>query len=355
MLMQPKSSSFPKLYGFGIVKNGLKFDFPFRESVLSLKPLVEKVYYVLGDSSDNTNDEFIKLDFCTTENSNWDMSLKDGLVISIETNKALSLLRKSIDINNAWGIYLQADEVLHQDDYQVLMDDIARAEAEGFDAITFRYLHFWQSHHQIAISKNWYPWEIRAIKLESDIVSWGDGQSFKNCKKVLKSEARIFHYGHVREAASYEEKMRFQAAFHFKGIRYYRKRFETKRNHIKQRSITYYGTHPETMKERILRMKDVWELPEKKIVYIVGDKKDYSETLLNSINCSEIGWVNSLTQVPRQYRSSTVLTNPGPLDLLFRRTRVPSKMCSPLADDWNPDFKLTLQLSEKKIGLKNKT
>lgn len=332
--MQQKSLNSFKLYGFGILKNGVKFDFPFRESLLSFKSLVDKAYYVLGDSVDNTNEEFKKFEFCLTEYSTWDASLKDGLVISVETNKAIDFLKRSIELENSWGIYLQADEVLHQDDYDLIKSDIIKADALGCDAITFRYLHFWKTHHHIAISKNWYPKEIRIIKLDSDIVSCGDGQSFTNYKKVFNSESRIFHYGHVRVAEAYEQKMQFQASFHFKGLRYYRKRLKNRLDRMKQKAIEYYGTHPLVMKDRILRMHDVWELPAQKIIYILGSKKDYSELMINSINVNEIFWVDSEKEIPRNYRSQAVITN------------------SFLEEKWSNDCRLTLQLSEKKIGLK---
>lgn len=353
MSMQPKSLNSVKIYGFGIIKNGVKFDFPFRESVLSFKSLVEKVFYVLGDSADDTNLEFQKFDFCVTENSIWDTTVTNGIVISQETNKALTLLKKSVDCKSAWGIYLQADEVLHQEDYALIRNDLEKAELEGFDAISFRYLHFWKTHHEIAITKGWYPREIRAIKLDSEIVSWGDGQSFKNCKKILNSEARIYHYGHVREANAYSQKMQFQTSFHFQGIRYYRKRFKAQWVHLKEKSINYFGTHPLVMKDRIISMKGTWELPEEDRVYILGDKNNYSEKLILAIKAKEIYWIKTLSEAPREFQSKVVITNPTGLDFYFKRTKVKSKMESPLAEDWSLDFRLILQLSEKKIGLKN--
>ena len=60
--MPQKFSNSVKLYGFGVLKNGVKFDFPYRESVLSMEPITEQIYFALGDSEDTTNDEFKKFE-----------------------------------------------------------------------------------------------------------------------------------------------------------------------------------------------------------------------------------------------------------------------------------------------------
>ena len=44
-----------KIFGFGIIKNGVKFDYPFIESLRSMLPLVEKIYFNVGDCEDNTH------------------------------------------------------------------------------------------------------------------------------------------------------------------------------------------------------------------------------------------------------------------------------------------------------------
>ena len=104
----------------------------------------------------------------------------------------------------AWGFYLQCDEILHEDDFELIKEDFEKAQASGCDAISFRYFHFWMDHHHVAINKKWYPQEIRAVKVDSECESWGDAQSFRKVKKVYESDARIYHYGHVREQESYQ-------------------------------------------------------------------------------------------------------------------------------------------------------
>lgn len=346
--MQQKSLSSIKIYGFGIIKNGVKFDFPFKESIYSLKPIVDKVFYVLGDSEDSTNLFFQNQDFINTRSSVWDKSLQKGLVLSVETNKALNFLRDSVDLDGAWGIYLQADEVLHEDDYELIKNDIIRAENEGFDAISFRYLHFWQTHHDLAISKSWYPHEIRAIKLKSNIESWGDAQSFKNMQKIFYTEARIYHYGHVRERKAYEDKMHTMGSMYHKGFKFYRKKILSYFKRHKHKTIPFFGNHPKIMQERILRLNDIWSLPKVEEIYIVGDSKLCSQEFLEKINAQKINWVMSPDDIPSSFKGEITYFD----SKYVKKTNVPLKMASPFAKEWNPEFRLTLLLSEKNVGLK---
>lgn len=354
--MPQKFSNLIKLYGFGVLKNGVKFDFPFRESLKSMAPITEKIYFALGDSEDSTNDEFEKLDYCKVIHTTWDKSLKDGKVISVETNKALQFLKKDLGsdgLNNAWGLYLQADEVIHEDDFEILKKDIEYCEQNGFDAISFRYLHFWQTHHHIAVTKNWYPHEIRIIKLDSNIESWGDGQSFRNQTGVFFTEARIFHYGHVREQKAYAEKMRFQSSFHHADHLVDEKLKKDAENSKKHKTNYFFGTHPAVMKERILRMNDIWELPVVPEVAIVGNPEKYSELVVKKIAAEKVSWFKDVGQVPQKLRKTMIVTEPTLLDYFLKRAEPNLKMRSKHAQPWSDDFKLIMQLSSRKIGLKH--
>ncbi len=261
-----------KLFGFTLLRNGVKFDYSFRESFLSLSKITQNIFITLDKGEDNSLNEVEKIPGIKIIPSHWDMSLKSGLVLSVETNKALAALRAEHgNDDEAWGIYLQADEVLHSEDFDLLKRDIELADKSGCDAISFRYLHFWKTHSHVVISKKWYPHETRAIKLKSPIESWGDAQGFRNYKKIFYTEARIFHYGHVRESASYNDKMRAMGKLYHTELNE-GKRFEKgMKNALKNKCVLYFGSHPVEMKELILRMGDVCELPEIEELAIVGN------------------------------------------------------------------------------------
>lgn len=343
------------LYGFTLLRNGVKYDYSFKESLLSLAPLVKKIYLAL-DSGDDTSEEELKaMPFVKIIPSLWDMNLKKGLVLSVETNKALKALREDVDdLVSAWGIYLQADEVLHQDDYEILKADIEKAHNEGFDAISFRYLHFWQTHHHLAISKKWYPHEVRAIKLDSNIESWGDAQGFRNFQKIFYTEARIFHYGHVREQSSYKEKMRDMGKLYHSAADLEKRLEKGLKDARKNKCVSYFGTHPDVMRDRILRMNDIWQLPERDVVYIVGNPQKYSIHLVSQINARKVIWCESAREVPWAEKKNMVLLNPSIIDHFLKRSTTPKGMLSKHALPWSDDFRFIMQLSERGVGFKEK-
>src|SRR3990167_5875781 len=154
------------IYGFAILRNGVKYDYPFQESLRSLCALCHTVYLALGRSEDGTDAALGELNNLVILPTVWDESLRtSGLILSQQTNIALSALRERHPIG--WGIYLQADEVLDERDFPKFRAVLQTAERNGCDAVSFRYLHFWQSYDRLAVSPRWYPQEIRAVRLES--------------------------------------------------------------------------------------------------------------------------------------------------------------------------------------------
>jgi hypothetical protein len=338
-----------KLFGFTLLRNGVKYDYSFRESLLSLEPIVEKTFLALDPGEDSSADAVQKISSVKIIPSKWDMTLAKGLVLSVETNKALSALRAEHgDDENAWGLYLQADEVLHEDDYEILKRDIEEANRTGCDVVSFRYLHFWQNHHQLAIAKNWYPQEIRAVKLKSNVVSYGDAQSFSSHNKTFFTEARIYHYGHVRDQNVYKKKMEDMSKLYDADAT--KSKYYNQKDREKDYTdcIPYYGTHPLVMKERILRMGDVWELPVVEEIFLVGEKKNYSEKVLKTIAAKKVHWMINESRV--KPGMIVVDLHPGLLKKLLGYSKVPAKMKSKHAHLWSAEFRFILQLSEKEIG-----
>ncbi len=142
------------LYGFTLLRNGVKYDYPFRESLRSLVELCGEVYVALGQSEDGTEASLDGINHLKLIHTVWDEGLRrSGLVLSAQTNIALDALRRAHP--KGWAVYLQADEVLHEAEFAKLRADIYAAEEQGCDAVSFRYLHFWQSYDRLAISPRW--------------------------------------------------------------------------------------------------------------------------------------------------------------------------------------------------------
>jgi hypothetical protein len=345
-----------KLFGFTMIRNGVKFDYPFRESLFSLAKITEKVYVALGEGEDETEKIVMDMNFVQAIPTKWDDNLrKGGIILSQQTNVALEALRRDHGkISGTWGFYIQGDEVLHEEDYATILRDIALADEAGCDAVSFRYLHFWQDHHSIAINKKWYPHEIRAVKLDAEIWSWGDAQSFTGQENVYESDATIYHYGHVRDQSAYlSKKADILKRYHDDGklSKYQRK----ERRFDKQTEVLgFWGKHPLVMKERMERLGGIWELPPAKQVTIVGDRSKISDQIAENINAHKVYFVSSTKEVGKISRKNVVIMRPNFWQKILYWTWVPVKMRSKLAREWTEDFKLVLKLSERGIGIRTK-
>ncbi|MBY0469858.1 hypothetical protein K2X30_01735 [bacterium] len=338
--------SAPRIFGFALLRNGIKYDYPYRESLISLGGLCERVFLALGNSEDDTAQSLTDLDFLEIQNTVWDEnSRRGGHILSQQTGLALQALRTFVreqEIKNAWGFYLQADEVLNEGEYDLLREDIAEASAEGFDAVRFRYLHFWQRYDQIAIGKRWYPQEIRAIRLDSEIESYGDAQSFRNAKKIFESDASIFHFGHVRDPERYKKKTR---EFH----RWWHPDHEIpeviargEKIEAAEETVPYLGPYPKCMEGR---MKLQISKPKK--VWVVGKPENYPG-LESRIHAEEVLW-GPETKAKSSGADAIVHLQPGILKKLFQNN--PLSMKSKNARPWTDDFVLRLKFAEKGVAL----
>jgi len=207
-----------KISGFTIVRNGVKYFYPFREAILSILPLCDELIVNVGDSEDSTNDvvKSIKSDKIRIIKRTWDMTLRDqGKLLSVETNAALK------ECTGNWGVYIQADEVLHEK----YIDNVKKAmhqylSNESVEGLRFRYKHFYGSYDYFQDNyRNWYIKEIRIIKLNKGIISWGDAMSFRHENgapvKPVDIDAEIYHYGWVRPPDTMiQKRLDFHKLFH---------------------------------------------------------------------------------------------------------------------------------------------
>ena len=204
--------------GFTLVRNGVLFDYPFRESIRSLLPIVDELIVNVGVGEDQTLAEIDRLQAETggekiqVFESVWPLDdpekKKSGLILSEQTNLALDRCR------GEWCIYLQADEILHENDTAILRDSLEKASKRAeIDALVFDYKHFYGSYDVVQYSRSTYRREIRAIRRSSGVRSIGDAQSFRypdgSKPRATLTGARIFHYGWVRSPEAMKEKTFF--------------------------------------------------------------------------------------------------------------------------------------------------
>lgn len=247
-----------KISGFTFIRNAVVFSYPFLESLNSLLPLCDELIIVAGKSDDNTIDVLKSLNNPKIKifETEWDMTLKTGgIIYSQQTNLALE------KCTGDWCIYLQADEVIHEKDYDLILKDINRIETNPkIDALLFKYRHFYGSYNYVGVGRQWYKREIRAFRNTGNVCSWGDAQGFR--KKVddkyeklraYQSSAEIFHYGWVRPPKAQLKKIRITG-------NYYHETVDNKLEEIGELEFDYNsayelkkfeGTHPANMKNKI--------------------------------------------------------------------------------------------------------
>lgn len=246
-----------KVAGFTIVRNAIKYDYPVKESILSVLPLVDVFYVGVGNSEDNTL-EFIKnlnepkIKIIETI---WDDSLREGgQVLAIETNKVFDQIPLDFD----WCFYIQADEVIHENDYVEVKEQMAKnLENTKVDGLLFKYTHFYGTYDYVGDSRVWYRNEIRIIRNNKNIRSYRDAQGFRkidNSKLNVKSiNASVFHYGWVKHPAKQKEKEKsFHKMWHDDT---WMKENVADTNEFDYSAIDslkkFTGTHPLLMKSRI--------------------------------------------------------------------------------------------------------
>jgi len=341
----------PSLHGFTLLRNGLKYDYPFRESLSGLRALCDSVVVAVGKSEDGTEEALKSFDLVTIPTV-WDEAKRQGgVILSEQTNIAIEELRRRQSALG-WGFYLQADEAISERDFDLIRNDVLKAEAQGYDCISFRYLHFWQSYEAIAVGKRWYPQEIRCVKLDSKIESYGDAQSFRNWTKKLESEAVIYHYGHVREAAAYEKKKK---DFH----RWWHSDAEIagviargEKGDRSEETLRYLGPHPSFMMERIKAHGGLSASSDREIT-VFGRQNDYSPEFLSRVR-ARLTWTSEQSVLLKAKPEDAVLLSPLPLlARLFGGGKFSSGvgrgMGSPQARDWSPEFRALLKFSEKGV------
>lgn len=330
-----------KIYGIALIKNGVKFDYPFRESLLSLLPLVEKVYINIGKSDDTTLEEVRKLPKVEIIEVDWDNNRSDkGKIFSDMTNIPIKKMREEVLEEDAWAFYLQSDEILHEDDYDQIKKDIAKAQAEGYDSVKFRYLHFWQKIDELAVNKRWYPEEIRAFKIKSNIISTLDAQGFEGPTKTLSSNCHIWHYGHVREKKAYEEKMKRFHQYYRKGFNYYRKQVKLKIQDFlnPERTIRFIGKHPQYALERNKRLDRGFEIKPISDLHITGDASLFDQEIFKNLN------VKNITFNDESHSPNAVIINLNKIKW--------KKTYSHLCKEWTPNFQLVIELSRHGVEVR---
>jgi glycosyltransferase involved in cell wall biosynthesis len=241
-----------RISGFTFIRNGVTLGYPFVPSIRSLLPLCDEVVVNVPRSTDDTLAQVRaigepKIRILETE---WDETQRTaGLAFSLHTNLALE------QCTGNWRVYIQGDEVLHEDSIPALRAAMERERGDSaVQGLLVDYTHFYGSYWTEVYSFGWYYKEVRVVRRDPDIRSRGDAQGFRTRAgeklRVRPSGGRYFHYGFALEPDVARRKHANLASLYNneEGVR-----------RLAQRPPGYYrddqkvkpfkGTHPAVMRE----------------------------------------------------------------------------------------------------------
>ncbi|HEY3279593.1 MAG TPA: hypothetical protein VGJ83_03700 [Gemmatimonadales bacterium] len=197
------------LSGFTLVRNAVKLDFPVIPAIRSVLEVCDEVVVNVGKSEDETRDLVASIGDPRVRilDTEWDLT-KKNVMLSIETQRAMDACRGS------WGIYIQADEVLHERGAHVLKSAAVEWNGDArVEGLLVRYRHFYGGFDTVATNRRWYRREVRCVRLGGglDIRPYQGAQGFRvgpaNRKiRARVTDAEMFHYGWARPARAIREK-----------------------------------------------------------------------------------------------------------------------------------------------------
>jgi hypothetical protein len=243
-----------KVSGFTFLRNGQKLGYPFVASIRSILPLVDEFVIALGPCDDETEKMLreigdAKIRIIPTqwnERIRPDYSVK-GFVYGQQKSIAL------FNCTGDWAFYLEADEVLHEDDLPRIRAAMEKhLDDERVEALAFDYLHFYGNKNTIAWSPGWYRSEVRILR--NTLPAWSSEALFFNVldshkksryPRAAHTGATIFHYGWVRSEAQMNLK---SAAI----LKFWQNRPATDLDYTKIDAAvlkSFSGTHPKTVQD----------------------------------------------------------------------------------------------------------
>jgi hypothetical protein len=158
-------------------------------------------------------------------------------------------------------------------------------EVEG---LLFNYKHFYGSYNYIGCSRRWYRREIRIVRPNARVRSWGDAQGFRINEKKLHVkliDASIHHYGWVKPPEVQQLKQKtFNKFWHSDEWVNQHVGVASEYNYMQGGKLTIFdGNHPAVMAERISKQNWFFYYNPMKVQLTVKEK------ILDAIE-SQYGW-----------------------------------------------------------------
>ncbi len=310
-----------RISGFTMVRNATKLYYPIEASIRSILPIVDEFVVALGDCDpdDRTRQviEGIGSSKVKIISTTWDLDrFPNGMENAHQTDLAKD------HCHGDWLFYLQADEVVHEDDLPVIQARCRQLLGDKrIEGLLFNYRHFWGDYNHYHDSYGWYPREIRIIRNEEDIHSWKSAQSFRHIPdfdginyrvsegtrklNVALVAATIYHYGWVRPPKLMQRKRKSLDTIH-KGKEEAERMYSPQSAEFNYGPLgllpVYTGSHPQVMDSFIADFHWSNELNQSKTDSNSARKKHKHEFLRTRILTFLNNWVPGLKFGSRNYK-----------------------------------------------------
>ena len=196
------------LSGFTLVRNAVSLDYPIVPAIRSILAICDEVVVNVGQSPDGTRGLVAGLGDPRVRilDSVWDFS-RGSAMLAEETNRVMRACR------GRWGVYIQADEVLHETGAARLQEGVRAWDGDPrVEGLLVDYRHFYGDFDTVATNRHWYRREVRCVRLDRDIRSYQDAQGFRvgpgqRRVRARATGAQMFHYGWARAPQSLAHKL----------------------------------------------------------------------------------------------------------------------------------------------------
>ena len=235
----------------------MRLNYPFMEAIRSALPICDEYIIVAGDSDDEALDYLASLNDPRIRiiHTRWSPNITpQKCLLAQQTNIGLGFC------DGRWCLYLQANEVLHEDSLPQLHGLMERhADNQAVEAMLTERLTFWSDYdHYIPIYPRRFKYTARIIRPNIGTYSIRDGMSFAifdgfstkgRYPKSIDSGIDLYRYGYVHSVA--QQAAKFTSAVHKTeasdkaGLDYYHQHYP------RQFIARYVGSHPQVMTDRI--------------------------------------------------------------------------------------------------------
>lgn len=190
-----------KLAGVQLVRNAVKYDYCFEESIRSMMNVCEAVIVVYVDSEDDTLDRLMSIKspdstliVINLSEEDWNV-YNDKHRLSYLTNVAIQHADR---LGFSHVLSVQADEVLHESSY----DEIRKFVESGKDGCLVRRVNLWKTpDFELNVPQERMPCSNIVLRLaKANFRAYDDAESLGGSGDLeLNENITMVHYGFVRK------------------------------------------------------------------------------------------------------------------------------------------------------------